>query len=299
MLHLISLDPRLLSKQSIYMAQRDVNTETKLSRRQRDTGVTHESRAGNHRRAGSEGTWNNVSFKVKGHTRRGRQRWKFELLEQRRCSIVNFSTGRSIAPECVHLKVVFTSQLINTRDSCRVKNHRSKCRLLHIRDRRQMSGVHVSVTGVWKTWWWIFVSLRWPAAPLSLFTCENKPGQVTAWWDSCFGRTTPTRDPTSGLRRKTDSTSNTGQHRQTIYDTAAGETLTAVNNITEEVRIKTLMRILMTARSFSSSTHTAALLFLCVKVTDAVRDEISLRRWSASGGSIRAVLLVNRTSVNG
>ena len=56
MLHLISLDPRLLSKQSIYMAQRDVNTETKLSRRQRDTGVTHESRAGNHRRAGSEGT---------------------------------------------------------------------------------------------------------------------------------------------------------------------------------------------------------------------------------------------------
>ena len=40
-------------------------------------------------------------------------------------------------------------------------------------------------------------------------------------------------------------------------------------------------------------------ILLCVKISDATRDEISLWHWSASGGSIRAALLVNRTSVNG
>ena len=38
---------------------------------------------------------------------------------------------------------------------------------------------------------------------------------------------------------------------------------------------------------------------LCVNVSDAERGEISLRHWSASGGSIRAAILVNRPSVNG
>ena len=38
---------------------------------------------------------------------------------------------------------------------------------------------------------------------------------------------------------------------------------------------------------------------LCVKVSDAERREISLRRRSASGGSIRAALLVSCPSVNG
>ena len=40
-------------------------------------------------------------------------------------------------------------------------------------------------------------------------------------------------------------------------------------------------------------------ILLCVKVSDAARGEISLWRWSASGGSIRALLLVNQTSVDG
>ena len=40
-------------------------------------------------------------------------------------------------------------------------------------------------------------------------------------------------------------------------------------------------------------------ILLCVKASDAARDEISLRHWSASGGSVRAVLLANQTSVNG
>lgn len=69
---------------------------------------------------------------------------------QRRCSIVNFSTGRSIAPECVHLSV-FTWRLCS---------HHSQWILVTpaesyvtgvdavIRDRRQMSGVHVSVSSV-------------------------------------------------------------------------------------------------------------------------------------------------------
>ena len=38
---------------------------------------------------------------------------------------------------------------------------------------------------------------------------------------------------------------------------------------------------------------------LCVAVSDAERGEISLRRWSASGGSIRAALLVSHPSANG
>ena len=38
---------------------------------------------------------------------------------------------------------------------------------------------------------------------------------------------------------------------------------------------------------------------LCVKVSDAARGEISLWCWSASGGSIRATLLVNCPSVSG
>lgn len=123
--------------------------------RQRDTGVTHESRAGNHRRAGSEGTWNNVSFKVKGDTRRGRQRDRDDaasltsaLVAASHLSVFTWVFTWVCSPECVHLKVVFTSQPMNTRDSCRVIRHRSRCRLLHIRDRRQMSGVHVSVSSV-------------------------------------------------------------------------------------------------------------------------------------------------------
>ena len=39
-------------------------------------------------------------------------------------------------------------------------------------------------------------------------------------------------------------------------------------------------------------------LLLCVKASDMARGEISLWHWFASGGSIRAVLLANRTSVN-
>ena len=38
---------------------------------------------------------------------------------------------------------------------------------------------------------------------------------------------------------------------------------------------------------------------LNVNLSEAARGEISLRRWSASGGSIRAALLANQTSVNG
>ena len=37
---------------------------------------------------------------------------------------------------------------------------------------------------------------------------------------------------------------------------------------------------------------------LCVKVSDAEKGEILLQRWSVSGGSIRAALLVNCPSVN-
>ena len=40
-------------------------------------------------------------------------------------------------------------------------------------------------------------------------------------------------------------------------------------------------------------------ILLCVKVSDVARGEISLWRWSAYGGSIRAALLVNQTSING
>ena len=43
----------------------------------------------------------------------------------------------------------------------------------------------------------------------------------------------------------------------------------------------------------------ATILRLCVKASEAVRGEISLRRWSASAGSIRGVVLANRTSMNG
>ena len=43
----------------------------------------------------------------------------------------------------------------------------------------------------------------------------------------------------------------------------------------------------------------APILRLFVNFSEAARGEISLRRWSASGGSIRGAVLSNQTSVNG
>lgn len=118
---------------------------------------------------------------------------------QRRCSIVNFSTGRSIAPECVHLSV-FTWRLCShhsqwilvTPAESYVTGVDAVSFTLETEDRCQ---VFMFLCPVWKTRWWIFVFLHWPAAAaLSLFHLwkqtwtDNSKVRIMLWKNNASQR---------------------------------------------------------------------------------------------------------------